>query len=110
MEKHMKKMLVTSLVFLVTGCANVLQTGSISEAYENYADKNYEETLKLITQAGSINTTGPELRAELTYLKAQTYDKLGLHETARNLYEYLRDQHDDSQYGYLAATWLEKNK
>ena len=105
----MKKIFLASLVLLVTGCASVLQTASISQAYENYEDKDYEETLKLISQAESISKTTPELKAELTYLKAQTYEEMGQYETAETLYEYLKDQHKDSQYGYLAAKWLEKN-
>lgn len=105
----MKKIFFVSVVLLVTGCANVLQTGSVSQAYKSYAANDYEETLKLITQAERFSTTTPELKAELTYLKAQTFEEMGQSESAETLYEYLNDQHKDSQYGYLAAKWLEKN-
>ena len=105
----MKKIILASLVFLVTGCANVVQTGSIAQAYENYEDKDYDETLKLISRAESISKPTPELKAELTYLKAKTYEEMSQYEIAETLYEYLKDQHNDSQYGYLAAKWLEKN-
>ena len=98
----MKKTIILSLVLLTTGCATVFQTGSISEAYKKYKAQNYEETLKLISQAENVKETRPETKAELTYLKAQTYEKMGQIEKAITLYEYLKEQHADSQYGYLA--------
>lgn len=103
----MKKILIVSLALLVVGCASAVQTGSISQAYENYEGKNYEETLKSIRLAENISTITPELKAELTYLKAQTYEEMGRYETAQTLYKYLKNQHGDSQYGYFAAKRLE---
>jgi len=104
----MKKIFFISLVLLVTGCANVAQTGSVSQAYKSFAANDYKKTLELITQAELFSTTTPELKAELTYLKAQALEEMGQSETAETLYEYLTDQHKDSQYGYLAAKWFEK--
>lgn len=104
----MKKVLIVSLALLVVGCASAVQTGSISQAYANYEGKNYEETLESIRLAENISKITPELKAELTYLKAQTYEEMGRYETAETLYEYLKNQHRDSQYGYLAAKRLKK--
>ena len=103
----MKKLLISCSFILITGCANVLQTGSISDAYKRYEAEDYEKTLELITLARSINNTSPELIAELTFLKAKAYEKMGQLETAQTLFEYLKDQHINSQYGYLAAKSLE---
>ena len=47
-----------------------------------------------------------EMKAELTYLKAQAFEKLGENATANTLYEYLSEQHGDSQYGYFAKEKL----
>ena len=102
----MKKAVLLSMVLSLTGCATVLRTGSISEAYKNYEAQKYEDTLRLIRQANSVEATGPETRAELTYLKAQTYEKMGQIEKATTLYEYLKEQRADSQYGYLAKQKL----
>lgn len=102
----MKNFFVVSLMILAAGCANVLQTESIDSAYKQYEKENYSKTLRLISQTGTYNRTTPELLAELTYLKAQTYERMGLHEDAVTLYRYLKDQHQNSQYGYLAAKHL----
>lgn len=104
----MKKVVLVGLILSLAGCASLAQTGSVSKAYETYERGRYAKTLKLITQAENFSTVTPELRAELTYLRAQTYRKLSQNEKAYTLFEYLKDQHKDSQYGYLAAKHLEQ--
>ena len=105
----MKQIVIISLVFLIVGCANTMQTASIVEAYKEFNAEDYEETLELITQAenAKAKATTPEMKAELTYLKAQSYEKLGYRKKANMLYEYLKEEHADSQYGYLATKRLE---
>ena len=102
----MKKLFLAGSLLLVAGCAGLIQTGSISKAYESYENEKYTKTLRLITQAESISDVTPELRAELTYLEARTYWQLGEKGKADTLFQYLKDQHKDSQYGYLAAERL----
>jgi len=46
------------------------------------------------------------MKAELTYLKAQTHEKLGQQKIANTLYKYLFEEHKESQYGYLASKKL----
>lgn len=106
----MKKFALVGLIPLIAGCGGLMQTGSISKAYKTYELGHYAQTLKLITQAEYISMATPELRAELTYLRAQTYRKMSEDEKANTLFEYLRDQREDSQYGYLAAKRLEQRE
>ena len=89
------------------GCASLIQSASVSEAYKHYELQEYKHTLKLITQAETAKAMPVEMKVELTYLKAQTYEKLGLNETAQTLYEYLAQEHGKTQYGYLAAKKLD---
>ena len=102
----MKTFLLAGTLLFTAGCTGLMQTGSISKAYETYENGNYAKTLKLITQAENISDVSPALRAELTYLRAQTFRQLGQTEEANTLFEYLKDQHKDTQYGYLAAQQL----
>lgn len=90
-------------------CASLIQTASISEAYKHYERQQYDRTLELITQAENAEAMPAETKAELTYLKAMTYEGLGEGETANTLYEYLVQEHINSQYGYLAAKKLNDN-
>lgn len=87
-------------------CAGLIQTASISEAYKHYELQQYERTLELITQAENAEEMATETIAELAYLKAKTFEKLGKGEDAHILYEYLAQEHGNSQYGYLAVKQL----
>jgi hypothetical protein len=73
-----KVLLLVSTLFFAS-CSSMIQSASVSEAYK---------------------------KAELTYLKARTHEGLGEQEIACTLYEYLAEQHRDSQYGYLASKKL----
>jgi hypothetical protein len=84
----------------------MIQSASVSEAYKKYELQKFERTLELITRAENARATTPEVKAELTYLRARTYEGLGEQEIACTLYEYLAEQHRDSQYGYLASKKL----
>ena len=101
-----KKILLLALTLFVTACASTIQSASISEAYKKYELQQFEQTLELITRAENARETSPEMKAELTYLKAQTHEGLGQQKIANTLYEYLVKQHKDSQYGYLASKKL----
>jgi len=102
----MKKLIVAIFALLIAGCSSMIQKGSISKAYETFQDQHYDETLKYIARAETVDELNPEKKAELTYLKAETYEKMGENEKAKALYQYLKDQYKDSQYGYLAAKKL----
>ena len=97
--------LLVATLFLAS-CSSMIQSASVSEAYKKYELQKFERTLDLITRAENARATTPEVKAELTYLKARTHESLGEQEIANILYEYLSEQHRDSQYGYLASKKL----
>ena len=100
-----KVLLLVSTLFLAS-CSSMIQSTSVSAAYKKFEHQKFERTLELITRAENVRTTTPEVKAELTYLKARTHEGLGEREIANTLYEYLAEQHRDSQYGYLASKKL----
>lgn len=104
----MKKLLIIVFALAMTGCASFAQVGSVEKAYEEYEAKDYQATLEHITRAENIKETSPELNAELSYLKAQTYEQLGQPDKATTLYQYIKEQHANTEYGYLAAEKLKK--
>ena len=97
------KAILLALTLSLGACASLIQSTSATDAYKQYKLQDYERTLELITRAENAKDTTPEMKAELTYLKAQTHEKLGQQRTANTLYEYLIKEHKDSQYGYLAS-------
>ena len=102
----MQKVLLLTLTLFVAGCAGTIQSASLSEAYKKYELEEFERTLELITRAENIKESHREMKAELTFLKAQAHENLGKEKIAHALYEYLAQEHKDSQYGYLASQKL----
>ena len=70
-----KAMLVT-LTLSLSGCASLIQSTSVTEAYKKFEHQEYEQTLALIARAENVKETTPEMKAELIYLKAQSHDCL----------------------------------
>jgi len=104
----MRKLVLIALAVSVIGCSAQMQSGSVKLAYSNFADRDYEDTLLYISQAELARQMNPELKVELTYLKAQTYEKMGEYAKAKSLYQYLSVEHKSSQYGYLASERLKQ--
>jgi hypothetical protein len=99
-------LVVVAATLSLGACASLIQTASVSEAYKHYELQHYERTLELIKRAENAEAMSTETKAELIYLKASTYEKLGKSEIAHTLYEYLAQEHGSSQYGYLAVRKL----
>ncbi len=106
----MKKLTIIAFTLLLTACSSQVQQGSIQQAYSNFEDRDYEDTLMYINQAETIKSTTPDMHAELTYLKAKTFQKMGRYEEEEALYKYLLEQYPRTQYGYLAKEQLDKIK
>lgn len=98
-----------ALTLSLGACASLIQTASISEAYKHYERQQYDRTLELISQAENAKVISDETKAELTYLKAMTYEGLNDGDTANTLYEYLVQEHSNSQYGHMAVKKLNSN-
>ncbi len=101
-----QKAILLALTLSLGACASLIQSTSVTDAYKKYELQEFERTLELINRAENVNETTPEMKAELTYLKAQTHEKLGQQKIANTLYEYLVEEHAESQYGYLASKKL----
>ena len=101
-----QKVVLLALTLSLGACASLIQSTSVTDAYKKYELQEYERTLELITRAENAKESAPEMKAELTYLKAQTHEKLGQQKIANTLYEYLIEEHKESQYGYLASKKL----
>lgn len=95
------------LALSLTACSSTLQTASISEAYKKFEHRDYAATLELIVRAENAKEMHAEQRAEMTYLKAQTYEQLGQTALAQTLYRYIDEQHSQSQYAYLSRRKLQ---
>ena len=100
------KILLFAAAANLVACAGLIQSTSLTEAYKTYERGDYQRTLELIARSETVTEPTPDRKAELTYLKARTHERLGQTETAFTLYSYLAEQHGESQYGYLASKKL----
>lgn len=102
----MRNIFTFTCVFFMTACASTIHTASISEAYKKYDAQEFKRTLELISMAENSKKTTLETKAELTYLKAKTYESMGETGKAVALYKYITEQHANSQYSYLSSKKL----
>lgn len=100
----MRKIMLVSVMVWLAGCASLIQTGSMSDAYKKLGEGDYAQTLRLLDQAETVKRTDVSTLAKIAYLKAQAYQGLGDDKKATSLYLYLMEQHSNSQWGYLAST------
>jgi len=100
----MKMILLFLLGAFISACGSV-QTGAVSRAYEKYEEKDYERAIELITFAQNVDDPSSELHAELSYLKALSYEQLGQREKADNLFRHIAKNYESTEYGSLARKY-----
>lgn len=95
-----KRFLTLTLAPFVVACADVRTDRTI--AYSNFEDGDYANAIEWIRRAESRGDVTPEVKTELAYLEAQSFEKMGDYDRSEELYSYLVEQHPKSKYGYLA--------
>jgi len=101
------KIFLVIITLFIASCAGAIQSQSLADAYKQYDRQKYSRVLELITRAENIKETSADMKAELIYLKALTYEKLGQKSSAAALYEYLAEEFNETQHGYLAGKKLQ---
>jgi hypothetical protein len=104
----MKMLFVVILALNVCACATAFRAGTVSKAYKSFEAKEFNETLRLISQVETLNNPTLEQQAELSYLKAQTFEALGQTPSAQALYTFICKRFPETQYAYLAQLQLEQ--
>ena len=78
-----KSFAILGLSLLMFGCSNSLQKSSIQLAHSNYEIGDYQDSLDYVQQAERYGSLTPAIKAELTYLKAQSYEAMGYYDKIR---------------------------
>ena len=102
----MKYIIVLLIVVFLNGCAGMAQIGSIRNAYDKFHAGEFEEVIQLTSQAEYFQDPTHEMKAEIVYLRALTFEKMGRNEEAAGLFTYLSEDFHDTQYGYMATQKL----
>ena len=103
LSKHVfYKVVVISLLLSLTGCAKLITVDNLENAHESFNERSYDDALVHIRKAEHFNKLNAEIRAELIYIKARSYEALGYERESNALYQHLISEHKTSQYSSLA--------
>lgn len=92
-------------VVILTGC-DMAQKGAMLYAYSDIEKGKYESALQNLSSAESYMKPTPELEAEILYLRAICYSKMGRQDEAEGVFRYIIDKFPDSSYAYQAKAKL----
>ncbi len=101
--KNIQFFLVVTLVF--SGCG-LAQHGAIIGAYEAIEKGNCISAYSHLSDAEKFAKTTPEIKAEITYLRAVCLEKEQKYAEALGQYMYLIEHHPNSEYTYRVKSKL----
>ena len=97
------------LTIFCVSCGGMAQNGAMLRAYKNYEKGDYEDVLALTSQAQSFKEPSHELRAEILFLRALAFEKLGRDQEAQGIFKFIADNFMDTEYGYRAKEKVKMN-
>jgi len=103
----MTRILIILLATVLIGCG-ITQRGAITRAYSAIGEGRYDAALARLSEAEGYLEPTPELRAEITFLRARSYEGLQRTSDAVALYRYLVATFPESSYGYQARERLKQ--
>ena len=99
----MKRILIIcALMIFCVACGGMAQNGAMMRAYNNYKKGDYEDVLKLTSQAQSYKQPSHVKMAEILFLRALALEKLGRDQEARGVFKFIANNFMDTEYGYRA--------
>ena len=105
MKKISSCIAVAICIITLAGCGTA-QRGAILWAYSDIEKSKYESALQNLSDAEGYVEPTPELKAEISYLKATCYAGLGRYDEAIGVLKYIIDKFPDSIYAYQAKETL----
>ena len=99
----MKRILIIcALMIFCVACGGMAQNGAMMRAYNNYKKGDYEDVLKLTSQAQSYKQPSHVKMAEILFLRALALEKLGRDQEAQGVFKFIANNFMDTEYGYRA--------
>ena len=98
---------LTLVTLIIMGCATA-QRGAMGISYSLIEDGKYESALRRLSQAELYVEPTPELRAEISFLRAKCYEGLNKTDDAIGLYEFIVQKFPDTQYAFQAQRRLRR--
>jgi hypothetical protein len=102
-----KAVFMALLAALYVGCGGMMVSGSLVQANNAIEARNYQDALKLLSQAERYATdAGPQKQAEIAYLRGVCLEGLGRNADAEGQFQFVVDRFPNTEYGYRAKEWL----
>jgi tetratricopeptide (TPR) repeat protein len=100
-------LVVVTVALLLGGCATA-QRGAIGRAYSALRDGRYDSALARLSEAEKLVPPTPELQAEISFLRARSYEGLKRLPEAVGSYKYLAATFPKSIYAFQATERLKE--
>jgi len=102
----MRILLVFLVLFTLSGCASVARDGSVYGAYNSFEKGNYLKTITRVEESMSMYSHTDDQKAELLFLKMQSYQKLDDMESTVGILKYLAEAFPKTEHGFRAQQTL----
>lgn len=102
---HTRIAILLSLVLIVAGCATA-QKGAMGRAYSAIKDGRFESALARLSDAEKYVPPSPELQAEISFLRGQSYEGMKRTPEAIGSYRYIVGTFPKSIYAFQAIERL----
>ena len=101
------KSLITGfiLLFLISCSAS---SGAIFGAHRHYNNGEYRKALSKALRATSKYEYSDESKAELDYIVAESYEKLGELDKSQAMYRYIVEKYPGTRFSFLAQAALKE--
>lgn len=100
-----RRVFLVLLPTILAGCGTA-QRGAMLRAYSAIKQRRYDDALVRLSEAEQYQEPTPELRAEIAFLRARSYEGLNRLSDAAALYRYLVAVFPQSPYSYQARERL----
>ena len=98
------------ILYLTSGCSSLAKNGALIRAENHYAEGAYQDSIHIIERALRQYDYNDEEKSSLLFLKALNYQKVGDHQTAYILLNYIAYTYPETEYGFRSLAILNEIK
>ena len=102
------KLFAISVLCVSAGCTSILEEGALIGAQKEMKKGRYDLALNKLSQAEHSKTPALVMAAEITFLRAECYERMGRVAEARGAYSFTVESFPDTAYGRMAQERLKE--
>ncbi|MFZ3183415.1 MAG: tetratricopeptide repeat protein [Pseudomonas sp.] len=102
----MRRLVIVSLIVLLSGCTRWLADYHLDNAYRYYAEGNCNQVGLELSQAERKIRARPYLQPEISLLRGQCLERDNLFVDAQQTYQFIVSRYPGSEYAYRAKARL----